>query len=255
MATPQATPQNNGTQPGHNLAAVEAAAKQSWLDQCAQFGEAAGQGDTSMIGWFQDMVGRAYRDEIKPDWAEEGTDAYLNARRKRAIMLGKRVGTTDKRRGVSISEARKMIRLGALAQFREKNNGGLGVFNDALKVIGDDPEIRGEASKLLLKVATEQLRRPDEPMDVDYIKQTLRPKETEDKGEGDRLYAAKQVIERVAKDFNWDPHKRSALNSINARLEQLHFKTAGQRRLEAMAKAKAEKEKKARAAAAKAKKK
>lgn len=253
MATAQTTP--NGTQPGHNLAAVEAAAKQAWLEQCASFGEAAGAGDTSMLGWFQDMVTRGYRDEIKPDWAEEGTDAYLGARRKRAALLGKRVAGTDKRRGVTISEARKMIKLGALAQFREKNNGGLGVFNNALKVIGEDPEIKGEASKLILKVATEQLRRPDAPMDTDYIKQTLRPKETEDKGEGDVLYAAKQALERCAKTFNWDPHKRSALNSINARLEQLHFKTAGERRLEAMAKAKADKEKRLRAATAKAAKK
>lgn len=227
--------------PGHNSGAVATAAASqanldAWLDACRQFGEAAGAGDTSKIGWFQDMVQRSYRREIDKTMAEKGFDAYVEARAKRATMLGKRAPTgKGADRAVRISEAKCMIELGALESIREKNMGGLGVFNLALKVIGNDTSVKGELEKLMLKVAREQRRRPQEPMDEAYIKQTLRPKDEPEKTEGDALYSIKKQIEKVGADFGYSPEVRAAGTSIGARLEKLNYKTAADRRAEEMA--------------------
>lgn len=230
--------------------------RQAWLDQCTAFGEASGSGAASLVGWYQATVQAAYRDEIEPDFAVEGTKNYQKGKRQRAAMLGKRATMSDgKADKVRESECRKMIRVGKLAQFRNINNGGLGVFNRALKIIGDDIELKGELSKHLLKVMTEQLRCPDAPLDDDHIRQVLSPKESADKGEGEYLHQAKKLLELAAKASSWDAHKRAALTSVNARIEQIGFKTAAERRLEAMAVAKAKKDKAAAAARAKAEKK
>ena len=240
-APPTAPAVTGATQgaPGSNRQAFVDA----WVDASRTFGEQEGAGSVSKLAWYQDIVQRAYRDELSPDDAPKGVASYTEAKRKRAAMLGKRVSEGAKAIGVRESEARKMIRLGGLAQFRAKDNGGLGVFNKALKIIGDDPDLKGEATKMILKVATEQLRNPDEPMDDDHIRQTLRPKQEADKGEGEYLYSANKQIELAAKASSWDAHKRAASTSIKARLEQIGFKTAQDRRLEEMAKKKLAKEK------------
>jgi len=236
------TTTTTGTQPaaGHN----SDARKQAWLDECRTFGEMAGAGDTSLLGWMQGIVQRAYRDEIELEWAEEGTTAYQEAKRARNAMLGKKQKANDgKADKVRISECRKMIRLGKLAVIRPVDNGGLGVFNHALKVVGDSVHIKGETCKLVLKVATEQLRRPDTPMSEDDIKSVLADKESADKGEGEYLNAAKKQIELAVKASGYDAHKRAAVTSITARMDEIHFKTAAQRLAEEKAQKKLAKQK------------
>lgn len=263
MATAVQT--NSGTQappPGANpntgigANSGVSAAQQAWLDQCTAFGEQAGSGATSLVGWFQSTVQAAYRGEIEPDHAVAGTKNYQAGQRKKAAMLGKRATTSDGRADkVRESECRKMIKIGGLAQFRTVNNGGLGVFNKALKLIGDDVNLKGEVSKHLLKVMTEQLKKPDAPLDEDHIRSVIAPKDTNDKGEGDYLNQARKLLELAAKAASWDAHKRSALTSINARIEQIGFKTAAQRVAEEKAIAAAKKAKAAAKKAAKAAKK
>lgn len=234
--------QINSTQPGPNTNTgiggnnPPSAQKQAWLDQCTAFGEAAGTGATSLVGWYQATVQAAFRDEIEPDFAVEGSLNYQKAQRSKKASMGKRATLNDgKADKVRESECRKMIKVGKLAQFRTINNGGLGVFNRSLKIIGDDVSLKGETSKHLLKVMTEQLRNPDAPLDDAHIKQVLSPKEGADKGEGDALYAVKKALEKVAASFGNDADKKAALASIQHRLDKVGFKTAKQKADEARA--------------------
>lgn len=240
MAT--ATQTVTGTQPapaviGHNSQAAAEAAKQAWFDECEEYGKAAGKGATSTIGWMGGLVERSYRDEIDVEDTEESVKRFQAGKAKAAAALGKRyIAVEGKADKVRLSEARKMIKLGKLAVIRSTNNGGLGVFHDALKIIGDSPNIKGELTKLMLKVASEQLRLPDVPLDADHIRQVLSPKEGEDPAEGDYLIKAKKNIELAAKVAQWDAHKRAAVSSITQRIEQIGYKTAQQRVAEQKAK-------------------
>jgi hypothetical protein len=244
--TPTAAPAPAVAAAGHNSGAVavptlppsDEKLVQAWLDQCKQYGEQAGAGETTTVAWYQDMVTRAYRGEITVNDAERGYDAFMDARRKRAGALGKRTGNANgSSKGVRSSETKKMIRMGGLPLIRDINNGGLGVFNTAIKVINGTPDLKGEVAKMLLKVATAQNKSPAEPYDEAGIRTMLAPKDPTDRGEGEYLNAAKKQIElAVTKGGgSWDPHKRAAVTSITARMEQINYKTAQERRLEEMA--------------------
>ena len=223
---------------GHNSDAL----KQAWLDECAKFGEQAGAGEVSEIGWMQATVERAYRDEIELDWAEQGQRDFWDNKRRRK---GQRAKDSDgKADAVRTSEIKKMIKLGKLAVIRPVNNGGLGVFNDAVRVIAE-LGIKGELAKLVRKVATEQLRRPETPMTEDDIKSVFSEKDKEDKGEGDYLHAAKKNIELAVKTGNagYEAHKRAAIASITARMNEINWKSAADLLAEAKALAKISKAK------------
>jgi hypothetical protein len=240
--TPTTPPAAVGSVPGHNsgsaagvAAPVSQATMDAWLKRCAEWGEKKGSGDASLTGWYQDMVQSAFRADGIPatkENAQKGYEAFMAARRKKAGAIGKNIGVTGNSKGARFSEAFKMLKLGALPLIKEIDQGGLGVFNRAIKIINTDPEIKGEVAKAILKVATQQFRQADKPLDDDQIKDAAMPKVRKEKEDGDVIYSVRKTLNDNVK---LTPNVRSAINSLGAELEAIHYKTAQQRRLEEIA--------------------
>lgn len=218
------------------------AARDAWLAKCREFGEAAGAGDTSKVGWFEDMIERAYRKEIGTDDAEDGYAAFRDARVKRAGIM--RAGTgSDK--GVRISEAKRIIQMGMLPQIN-----GLKVFNTAIKVIRDNPKIKGEVDDKLLKIARLQCRSPDVALTDKQVAEALQPVEKDDKTLADLLGVVRARIVGIAKEYSYTQNMRDAHKALTAEIEKQGGTTA-----EINAKAREERRKeKARAKAARKRK-
>ena len=169
------------------------AQRQGFFEQCTQFGTNAGAGDTSKVGWFQATVEAAWQGIIVPagrrrkgDTTSPPTDpeiAYTNfaeARKKKAGELGKKIiGAEGKDYKIRVSEANRMITLGSLPLIHGKDQGGLGVFNRALKIIREEDEIVGQVDDMMLNVARRQCEMPDKPLTNAEIKALLMPDEDE----------------------------------------------------------------------------
>ena len=167
------------------------AQRQGFFDQCTQFGTNAGAGDTSKVGWFQATVEAAHMGWIVPavrrrkgDTTSPPSDPeiayqrFADARKRKAGELGKRIAGSDgKDYKIRVSEANRMITLGSLPLIHDVDQGGLGVFNRALKVIREDEEITGQVDDLLLEVARRQCDEPRVPLNDEQIKAILMPED------------------------------------------------------------------------------
>lgn len=214
----------------------------AWFEQCTKFGEMAGAGDTSKVGWFIDMAERAWRGEITPEDAEKGYQHYTEARRRKSAALVRR-HTKNRKEGkggdasVRISETKRIITLGALPDIHDKEGGGLGTLHRTLKVIKEDEEIRGEVEVLLLKAARQQCRMPTIPLTEDNIKELLRPKASDDreKTEADYWGPILKRIEKVMKEFKAakeSPDIKTAYNSVQHRIEALTIEGTQKRQVQ-----------------------
>lgn len=251
--------QGSNPGPGHNSGVSPNPNPDGWLKSCVAWGEKAGAGDTSKVGWFQETVGAAYRGDIIPANAESGYDNFMDGRKRKAAELGKRIivqESTDPKKGgraVRISETRKMIRLGALPGIRDTQvdggMGGMGVFERMLKVVRDNHDIKGEVEELLLKAATAQLASPDVPLSLEAIKGAMTPPVKDKKGEtliADQYAKARAILDKIMRDHEDElvPQTKTARNAIQSRIDALGGTSADVRAKEIEAKKKAAKKNK-----------
>lgn len=204
---------------------------QAAIDKAREFGELAGAGDGSKVALYLDLGERSHNNEIDKTAGEPIYDAFFEARQKRAGMA--RAGK-GKDRGVRISEIKRIIIMCGLP-----NINGPKVLDTAVRIIRDNPQIKGEVDDKLLKIARVQCSSPDKPLTAEEIKHYLQPPEKEDKAEADRLGPVANAINKIAKDVGWDGHKRAAFASINARIEQLGGTSKQKREKDRAAKKKA----------------
>ena len=149
---------------GSNIAAV----RQGWLDKCKELGERKGGGTAAELEWMEDMVERAHppRSEIVPDDAQEGYNAWRSGVDARQGFRAKT--QTKGTKAKAVSEAKVMIAWGALP-----NAAAPRVFGSVQSVVNATPSLRGEMAEHLLKVARNQLKKPDAPFTKEEIKYLL----------------------------------------------------------------------------------
>jgi hypothetical protein len=168
--------------------------RQSFFDQCEQFGSNAGAGDTSKVGWFQATCEAAWQGYVSPgarrkpgdppNDAEIAYTRYANARQKKAGELGRKLQGADPKNTdyrTRVNEANTMIKLGSMPIIHDTDQGGLGVFNRTLQIIRTTEEIKGQVDDMLLNIARAQFDKPDVPLNDDEIRQVLIPEKEDDK--------------------------------------------------------------------------
>jgi hypothetical protein len=209
MARAQAQPASGGS----NIAAV----RQAWLDKCKELGERRGGGAAAELEWMEDMVERAHppRCEITPDDAQEGYNAWragVDAKQGFRAKPQKK-STKDK----AVSEAKTMIAWGGLP-----NASAPRVFGTVQRVVNATPSLRGEMAEHLLKVARNQIKKPDTPFTEAEIKQLLTMEaEKAEKVEVEELAVERKRLQKIGETYTFSPHLRSAINSLSERIEQL----------------------------------
>ena len=169
-------------------ASNEDAMREAYFGRCTTWGEKAGAGDTSKVGWILDTAQTAWDPNSpigKGDKAAkraEGTTAYeryRTARIAKAGEAGKKIATDDDRsRANRISEVIKYIEVGALPLIHDggpDNLGGYGTLKRTQKIIVTRDDVKGEVEDLLSKVATKQKGSPDKVLTDDEIIEVLCP--------------------------------------------------------------------------------
>jgi len=199
------------TTPGGNLQAV----RQAWLDKCNELGKRKGGGNAAELEWFEDMVERATRSEITPDDAQEGYNAWRSGVDASQGFKAKVQKKSTKEKAVS--ETKVMIAWGSLP-----NASANRVFGTVQRVVNSTASLRGEMAEHLLKVARQQIKKPDAPFTEAEIKQllTMDPEKAE-KVEVEELAVERKRLQKIGEKYTFSNHLRSAINSISERIDQL----------------------------------
>lgn len=222
---------------GHN----SQKAKEEWLKKCREFGATTGSAEASKIGMMEDIVTRSKNGDIVPDDAPDGFNAWQEARIK---MLGPVRGRPMKKsvQQARISEIKRMIQFGSLPNVNAPK-----LFGTVLRVVRENASITGEVDDKLLKVARVQCGQPDTPLTEAEIKQVLTEQlQAAEATEVEEMGKERKRLNKIGETFGFNAHLRAAINSVNARIEQLGGTGEDKR---AADKAKREAEKKARAKA------
>jgi len=187
---------------------------QAWLDVSREMGETAGSGAVSKLNWMQETVERAARGDIVPDYAEKGYNAFAAGMKKKSGIA--RAGS-GKDAAVRISECRTMIRFGMLPNAKPTQ-----VFSTVLRIVRDNADIKGEVDDKVLKIARLQLKHPDAPLTADEIEGELRRQlEASEKTEVEECILLRKALRRHIDKHGGNAHIKSALNSVESRIEQL----------------------------------
>lgn len=234
--------------PGHNQPPPDA--REGFFEQCKIFGTNAGAGDTSKVGWFQALTEAAWQGVIipgsrrkkgdttsPPSDAEMAYDTFADARKAKAGEMGKRIAGKDgKDHKQRVSEANRMIILGALPLIHEMGGGGMGVFARTLKIIRETEDLGGPVDDMLLEVARKQTHKDHHsvPLTDDQIKQTLAPDPEQEKKPKQEVELWGLVLRQIESIMNTkypdtagtDPMAKQARNSVLNRYETLGGKPA-----------------------------
>jgi hypothetical protein len=244
MSVAKATAAMTAPGPKHN----EEAMREGFFKQCEQFGTNAGAGDTSKVGWFQATVEAAWQGIIVPgarrpkghagplNDAERAYTAFADARKRKAGELGRKIQGAQTEDGKPVpgfkqrvNEANTMIKLGSLPLIHDTDMGGYGVFQQALKIIREDDEIKGQTDDMLLDVARRQIELPEAPLTKDQIRQILMPDEPAEKPEREEVELWGIVLRQIESIMNnkfpdtagTNQDAKTARNSVVRRVDAL----------------------------------
>jgi hypothetical protein len=247
----------------------EEAMRQAFYGRCTEWGEKAGAGDTSRVGFNMDLAATSWDPNSpigKGDKAAtraEATTAYeawRNARIRKAGEMGKRIASDDGASRVNrISEVIKYLTVGALPLIHDADMGGFGTLKRALKIIREREDIKGEVEDLLSKVATAQKKAPDRKLTDDDIADVIepavtKPELTDEEKRAQRWANIRTQIDAVMKAFKEEAENvdaKTARAIADKQVRDLGGTVA--EKAKALADAEREAKKKAKAAKAKAK--